>query len=96
MPWHTYILLCDRKSFYVGLTSNLESRLQSHRNKQNIGTKEFEEVKLVYREIYPNRREAEKREKQIKGWTRAKKNALVQRDINLLKKLSKSRSVTNV
>jgi predicted GIY-YIG superfamily endonuclease len=62
----------------------------SHKDKQNTATKEFSELKLIYTEKYKTRKEAEKRETQIKKWTRAKKEALVLGNIELLKKLSKS------
>jgi putative endonuclease len=85
-----YILLCDQKTYYVGLTSNVNNRLKSHRTKRNIATKEFSDIVLVYTERYKARKEAEKRESQLKKWTRAKKKALIEGDIELLKKLSKS------
>jgi len=95
MSWYTYILLCDNKSYYVGLTSNLKNRLRSHRNKENMGTKEYGIIQLAYSEAHDTRPEAEFREKQIKRWSRAKKNALIRGDIELLKKLSKSPSKSN-
>ena len=91
MTWYTYILLCDEKIFYVGLTSNLENRLESHLNKYNIGTKKFSHIELVYSEQYPSRKLAENREIQLKKWSVAKKKALIEGNINLLKQLSKSR-----
>lgn len=93
MVWYTYILLCDQKTYYVGLTSNLQNRVRSHRLKQNIGTKEFSDIKLIYHEQYETRKESEKREQQLKSWTVAKKKALIIGDLELLKKLSKTRSV---
>lgn len=90
MPWHIYILLCDQKTYYVGLTSNIPQRFKSHKNKENLATKKFSEVKLVYSEDFETRKEAEKREIQLKKWSSAKKKALVDGDIELLIKLSKS------
>ena len=90
MTWFIYILLCDKKIFYVGLSSNLEQRILSHKLKYNIGTKKLSYIELVYSEKYPDRNSAEKREKQLKGWTHAKKKALVEGNIELLKQLSKS------
>jgi putative endonuclease len=91
MEWYLYILLCDEKTFYVGLTSNIQQRIHSHKSGYNIGTKRFSHVRLVYKEKHPSRIEAEKREKQLKGWTHAKKKALIEGNIELLKQLSKSR-----
>ncbi|MBI5614018.1 GIY-YIG nuclease family protein [Candidatus Gottesmanbacteria bacterium] len=90
MQWIMYILLCDEKTFYVGLTSNIENRLKSHIAGYNIGTKKFSHIQLVYSENYPNRVSAEQRETQLKKWTRAKKKALIEGNIELLKQLSKS------
>lgn len=90
MSWFVYILLCDERNYYVGLTSNLKNRISSDKNKGNISTKEFKDVNLVYKENYLTRRLAEKREKQIKGWTIAKKKALVSGRKDLLVKLSKT------
>ncbi len=75
MNWFTYILLCDQKYYYVGLTHDIQQRVRSHQNKENIGTKEFTEY----------------REKQLKGWSVAKKNALIEGNFELLKKLSKNK-----
>lgn len=90
MRWFTYILLCNQKTYYVGLTHNLAQRLNSHLNKENIGTKQFSDLKMVYHEEFKSRKEAESREKQLKGWTAAKKRALIEGDTDLLKRLSKS------
>jgi putative endonuclease len=90
MSWYTYILLCDKKIYYTGLTGNLRNRLRSHITKNNLATKRFSTIKLVYSEKYATRKEAENREQQIKRWKRAKKKALITGNLELLKKLSKS------
>jgi putative endonuclease len=64
-------------------------------NKESFFTKKFSEIKLVYTEKYNKRIEAEKREKQIKGWSIAKKKALISGDKKLLIKLSKSRVIAD-
>jgi len=91
MPWFVYVLFCDQKTYYAGLTSDVKERFKSHNRKENIATKEFSDVKLVYTEEYPTRQLAEKREKQLKGWTVAKKKALILGNLTLLKQLSKTR-----
>lgn len=96
MPWVVYILLCDQKTYYIGISSSLGKRLCSHKSKYNIGTKEFSDIKLVYKEEYISRNLANKREKQLKGWTVAKKKALIEGNMNLLKQLSKTRSLVEV
>jgi putative endonuclease len=75
--WYVYILLCDRKTFYVGITDNVRRRLFLHKNKESFFTKKFSDLECVYCEKYVNKYEAAKRERQIKGWSRAKKQMLI-------------------
>ena len=90
MSWYIYILLCDKKTYYVGLTGTPHKRLQSHKRKENLGTKEFSSIELVYIAEFSTRRLAEDRERRLKGWTVAKKKALIDGDLVLLKRLSKT------
>lgn len=94
MAWHIYILLCDQNTFYIGLSSNIEKRFNSHKSKRNIATKEYSEIELVYSELYLTRREAEQRERQLKGWPIVKKKALIEGNKELLIKLSKSQNLS--
>jgi putative endonuclease len=93
MTWNLYILLCDQKTFYVGITNNFEKRLLQHKSKQSPYTKKFSEIKLVYKEEYSSISLAKKREEQIKKWSVAKKKALIEKDMVQLKKLSKSSDI---
>ena len=69
----------DDSVLYIGVTSNLPRRLHEHRNGLVDGfTKKYNVHKLVYFEETSYMRSALEREKQLKGWTRAKKNALIQ------------------
>ena len=91
MPWFVYILKCLDNSFYIGQTSNLEKRVIAH----NAGngpkyTAVRRPVKLVYLESFTSHDKAIKREKQLKKWSRVKKQSLINDDIENLKKLSKS------
>lgn len=84
-----YILKCSDESFYTGVTSNLEKRISEH----NYGIAESytfkrRPVELVFSHYFDEVFDAIKAEKQIKGWSRAKKKALIDNDIELLKKLS--------
>lgn len=86
----TYILECADGSFYTGSTKNLEKRLSEH--KIGIGanyTKTRLPVELVYYEEYSRIDEAFYREKQIQGWSRRKKLALMEGKSELLPKLAK-------
>lgn len=76
-PWFVYMLLCDQKTFYIGISDNLKNRFFQHKNKLNISTKQFSDLRLVYAEKYPTKYEAAKREQQLKGWSHAKKQMLI-------------------
>lgn len=91
--WFVYILLCDQKTFYVGTAQNVEDRLQEHVRGHSPFTKKFSDFELVYQEKCQSRFIAERRERQLKGWSVAKKEALVKGDITKLKRLSKGREV---
>ena len=87
-----YILLCANNEYYVGCTSDLERRLQEHQTGRGADfTKGHLPFKLVYTEEYPTLEEAYKRERQLHGWSRAKKDALLLGDIEALKRLSESK-----
>ncbi|MFL0796713.1 MAG: GIY-YIG nuclease family protein [Cellvibrionaceae bacterium] len=75
-----YILTSqNNKVMYVGVTSNLEQRIYQHLNGQCEGfTKRYNVTKLVYFEQTSDVNSAIAREKEIKGWRREKKNALVE------------------
>ena len=86
--YFVYIIECKDKSLYTGITNDLERRFNEH--KSGIGghyTGSKRVLKIVYTEKHPNRSSALKREAQIKCWTRAKKEALISGDKELLKKL---------
>jgi len=87
---YMYILKCNDDSYYTGSTNNLELRILEHQN--GIGanyTKSRLPVELVYYEEYSRIVEAFKREKQIQGWSRKKKEALINGKYELLPKLAK-------
>ena len=78
MP-HMYILECADGSYYTGSTGNLEVRLWEHQN--GLGARHTAKrlpVKLVYCEFYARVEDAFHREKQVQGWSRLKKQALIE------------------
>jgi putative endonuclease len=75
--WFVYMLLCDKKTFYVGITNDLVRRIRQHLNRESFFTKKFFHIKLMYCEKYLTENEAVTREKQLKGWSRAKKQMLI-------------------
>ncbi|MDP3744260.1 MAG: GIY-YIG nuclease family protein [Methylotenera sp.] len=77
MPY-MYILKCADNSFYTGSTVHLEKRLWEHQNSLGANyTKKRLPVKLVFCEEFSRVDEAFYRENQVKGWNRAKKQALI-------------------
>lgn len=91
MPCYVYILLGTDNSFYVGHTEDMEKRLQYHnQGKGALYTANRLPVKLAYHEDAPTKSQAIAREKQLKRWTRAKKQALVDGDVKNLKSHSRS------
>lgn len=88
--YYIYILRSEDNNLYIGQTNNLEKRIKEHINhfqKAAKFTKEHDGFNLVYKEIYKTRLESMRREKQLKGWTRVKKEALICGNLELLKKL---------
>ena len=77
--YYVYILTNRSKSLYTGVTNDLERRVYEHKNKLVPGfTLQYNISRLVFFETTPNVRAAIAREKQIKGWTRQKKIALIE------------------
>ena len=96
MKGYTYILLCRDKSYYVGSTKNIELRVWQHQS--GIGTnytKRRRPISLVYYEEFDRIDDAFYREKQLQGWSRKKKEALINGDFNLLKKAASCRNDIN-
>jgi putative endonuclease len=79
--YSVYILTNDYGNvMYVGMTNDLERRIREHKSSLIPGfTKRYNVHKLVYFEQTSSAEAAIAREKQIKGWVRAKKNALVEK-----------------
>jgi predicted GIY-YIG superfamily endonuclease len=87
-----YILQCSDGTYYVGHTSELESRIKQHNEARGSNyTKCRLPVALVYSEVRATLEAAVARERQIKGWTREKKSALIEQDFAALKTLSARR-----
>ena len=92
---YTYILQCSNGEYYVGSTTNLEVRLNEHQ--AGLGgkfTSTHLPVKLVYFEEYSSIHLAFSRERQLHGWSRAKKEALIRGDYEALRPLASAGSAT--
>ncbi|MGB6976793.1 MAG: GIY-YIG nuclease family protein [Gammaproteobacteria bacterium] len=78
MFW-VYVLKCADNSYYTGHTDNLEKRIAQHKSKDIPGcyTTTRLPVNLVFSQVFATRVEALASERQIKGWSRKKKEALI-------------------
>jgi predicted GIY-YIG superfamily endonuclease len=91
VSFFVYILRCADGSYYVGHTDDLEPRLAAHQRGEIEGyTRKRRPVRLVFAQEFPTREEALAREMQIKGWSRAKKEALMKGNWRRLEWLSRS------
>ncbi len=91
MAFYVYILRCADGSYYTGHTDNLESRVAAHERGDISGyTESRQPVQLVFTEEFPSRADALGRERQIKGWRRAKKEALIKGEWEKLEKLAQT------
>jgi len=77
--YYIYIMTNRSRTLYTGMTNNLKRRVYQHKGKQTPGfTARYNINQLVYFESAPGVEAAIAREKQIKGWLRAKKIALIE------------------
>src|SRR3990167_6000766 len=76
---YVYIVECADKSYYTGVTNNVEKRVGQHNDGINSECYTYRKrpVKLVFYEMFPNPSQAIAFEKQVKRWTRKKKEALI-------------------
>ena len=77
--YYVYIMSNPSRTLYVGMTNNLERRVYEHKNKLIEGfTSQYNITRLVWFAETEDVRDAIAREKEIKGWLRAKKKALIE------------------
>ena len=87
-----YVLECSDGSYYTGSTNDLNRRLEQHKKGEGANhTKSRLPVKLIYFEEYGRIDEAFYREKQVQGWSRKKKEALIEGDYKKLIEFSKKK-----
>ena len=81
MSFWVYLLQCSDRSYYVGHTDELEKRILQHQGGELGGyTSTRRPVRVVFTQEFASREEALAAERQIKGWRRKKKEALVRGD----------------
>ncbi|MDZ4844216.1 MAG: GIY-YIG nuclease family protein [Chitinophagales bacterium] len=94
---YVYIVKCADQSYYTGVTNDIERRLAEHNSGEDENAYIYHRrpVELVFCEMLNNPNEAIELEKQIKGWTRKKKEALIQRNWSRLKELAVCKNFTS-
>ncbi|WP_288989234.1 GIY-YIG nuclease family protein [uncultured Sphingopyxis sp.] len=93
MRFWTYMLHCRGGAFYIGHTDDLERRVAQHASGAVAGfTSDKLPVALVWSQDFPTRIEALEAERRIKGWSRAKKMALIRGDWLQISRLAKGKN----
>ena len=93
MAFRVYMLKCADGSYYVGHTDGLERRIAAHAAGEIEGyTRSRRPVSLMFSESFPTRLEALEAERRLKGWSRAKKEALIAGDWQRVSELARPRS----
>jgi predicted GIY-YIG superfamily endonuclease len=93
MAFWVYILRCSDGSYYVGHTEDLERRVVQHQSGELAAyTAKRLPVELVYSNEFATRDEAFAAERQIKGWSRKKKEALMRADWKELRRLARGKN----
>jgi len=93
---YTYILLCSDDSYYTGSTIDLDRRWQQHLNGEGANhTRKYPPISILYYEEYSRIDYAFYREKQIQGWSRNKKEALIQGKFKDLHRYSECQNETH-
>ena len=89
--YHVYILRCSDDSYYTGITNNIERRLIEHQSGESLRcyTYKHRPVQLVFNEVFNDVNQAIAFEKQVKGWRREKKDAIINGKWDLLLELAK-------
>ena len=88
--FYLYILKCSDGSYYTGHTDDLEARLALHQRGEISGyTFGRRPVELAFAQGFPSREEVLQAERQVKGWARRKKEALMRQDWEALRRLAR-------
>jgi len=95
--YYVYILKCSDKSYYTGITNDLDKRFKEHQSgyKKDSYTYKRRSLSLEFYQEFNDVIQAIYFEKKIKGWTRAKKQALINGDFDMLQVLSECRNATH-
>jgi predicted GIY-YIG superfamily endonuclease len=93
MPFYVYILECADGTYYTGHTDDLDARMAQHGDGRGCRyTARRRPLTLLWATDCQSREQAFELEKQVQGWSRAKKRALMRGDLEALPALSRSKS----
>ena len=94
LDFYVYILRCSDGSYYVGHTDNIEARISAHEQGliRTCYTYKRRPVEVIFNDTAGSRGEAIEAERQIKGWSRKKKEAFISGNFDLLKELSNEKN----
>ena len=97
LTYYVYILKCSDDSYYTGITNNLEKRFNAHQSGLNPDCYTYKRrpLELKFYESFYDVLQAIYFEKKIKGWTRAKKETLINGDFDMLQILAECRNSTH-
>ncbi len=95
--YYVNILKCSDESYYTGITNNLEKRFNEHQFGFNMDACTYKRRPLIlaFYQEFKDVLQAIYFEKKIKGWTRLKKQALINGDFDMLQILSECRNATH-
>jgi 5-(carboxyamino)imidazole ribonucleotide synthase len=95
--FYVYIIMCSDENYYTGLTDDLIRRFEEHVNGAYESCYTFKKRPLIlkYYETIPFLKDAVEREAQIKGWSKAKKKALIEGNFHKLQLLSQCNNLTH-
>tara|TARA_R110002050_G_scaffold184989_4_gene318835 strand:+ start:9765 stop:10055 length:291 start_codon:yes stop_codon:yes gene_type:complete len=91
--YYVYILKCSDNTYYTGITSNLDKRITEHKYGKHIDSYTYKRrpINLEFYAEFTNVELAIQTEKQIKKWSRAKKEALIKNEFEKLPNLAKKK-----
>jgi len=94
---YVYMLKCCDNSYYVGVTNDVNRRLDEHNLSENATSYTFNRrpVELVYFQLFSDYNQAINWETQLKKWSRKKKEALIMENWNKIKELSECKNETS-
>lgn len=95
--YYVYIIRCNDNSLYTGITSDLERRIMEHNEGKYPDAYTFKKrpVTLIFYQDFTEPNQAVYFEKKLKKWSKAKKEALIKGDFDLLQTLAECRNATN-